>query len=297
MTAKLHTERQQIQSVDLEHERFASANRRRVPHHSASGQESPPSLEVHLSKALPRGVEIPDLNNYHADQVTSFSREYHGAEATRLIGGLHKLVQFKGGEWRSGVNIVAVEGLGLETGLHDNKANTFDDTFFVALDCPHKQRVLALRGTTYAGFDQIPEGRTHLNKLDPRFQHEFKVGELNIPQYETGRGAAVPTTDNASLPGTGMDRSGKYSKSTTITQAKIHWTGVSGDYFNDTTPVEGVNLGCPTIACNRDEFVGSITKNYLDKNDKKPFLLSIINPRDVQSKFLPRACTPEAPGY
>ena len=199
-----------------------------------------------------------------------FMRAYAGEEASALAMEAKLVITLKGGEWvesdGSGTvaNAIAVRGLDMDQGLHDNTNKRYDDTMFVIVeDAQGTFSAYEYRMTTESSSEKRGVGR-----LDSKQVIYVRGLHRGVdPAYKLKGGAAE---------GTRVQMEGDFK----ILGANVHSAYSRRPITSETPLKENVSLGCQVVAASKSDFEKSMVY-ALDKLGVKEFPYTIVDEEEL----------------
>lgn len=187
--------------------------------------------------------------------TAAFVRHYESDGAAAIAMETRLIVTLKGGDWvqanggKRVANAVAIRGLDLANGLHENSNKRYDDTMFVVLEDSNGDfEVYEYRMTTESSSEEKGVGR--LDSKQVTYVRGLHRGE--DPGYCLKGGSAD---------GTRVDMEGAYK----IAGANIHSAYAKRVITSDTPLKENVSLGCQVVAAGKTPFEKSLVFTLDDK--------------------------------
>lgn len=199
-----------------------------------------------------------------------FMRAYTGEEAEALAMEAKLVITLKGGEWvESGgagtvANAIAIRGLDMDQGLHDNTNKRYDDTMFVIVEDS---------GGTYSAYEyrmttESSSERRGVGRLDSKQVIYVRGLHRGVdPAYKLKGGAAE---------GTRVQMEGDFK----IVGANVHSAYSKRPITSDTPLKENVSLGCQVVAASKPDFEKSMVYT-LDKLGVKEFPYTIVDEEEL----------------
>lgn len=199
------------------------------------------------------------------EETEYFRRIYTGEAAAAIAMEARSLVLLKGGVWDDPsekervANAIAVRGLDLDLGLHDNGNQTYDDTMYVVLEGGGKETaVVEYRATTESSSTRQGVGR--LAACQVTYQRGLHKGRDPAFRLKGDRAE-----------GTRRGREGTYE----ILGANLH-SAYSSREFDSGTPLRpNVSLGCQVVATSKRLFESNVVK-FLENEGVRDFPYTIV---------------------
>ena len=203
-------------------------------------------------------------------ETEAFVRLYTGEAAEAIAMETRLIVTLKGGEWvepagaKRVANVVAVRGLDLDQGLHNNDNKTYDDTMYVVIEAPEQAaEVYEYRMTTESSSTRKGVGRLAAKQV-------YYVRGLH-----RGKDPAFRLEGNRAE-GTRVGREGTYD----IVGANIHSAYTRRPIDSATPLAPNISLGCQVIAASKTDFERDFIAR-LDKQGIKTFPYTIVSDKEL----------------
>lgn len=246
-------------SVETRELRSLTLPANRAKMHALMGEED---LTLALYSGAPATIA--------AQESKGFMRAYIGEEAEALAMEAKLVITLKGGEWvESGgsgtvANAIAIRGLDMDQGLHDNTNKRYDDTMFVIVeDVSGAYSAYEYRMTTESSSERRGVGR-----LDSKQVIYVRGLHRGVdPAYKLKGGAAE---------GTRVQMEGDFK----IVGANVHSAYSKRPITSDTPLKENVSLGCQVVAASKPDFEKSMVY-ALDKLGVKEFPYTIVDEEEL----------------